>query len=426
MLTDKTIKAAIAAVTSEVTLNDGATNGRGSGSLLLVVRRLANGSVSAQWFARWKRDGQRQKKALGRYPEITLSMARQMMAAELAPLIRSGKSPAMASSIAGQPTVRAMFTAYIASMKDKGRASASEVERMLLLADYNAADALGSARHPAEVEAADVVAYVSKFYRAGHRGAADKARAYVSAAYGWAKRAANDYTNPERRDWGVQHNPAEAVQKDSGAIKTRDRNLSASELAAVWRAVGGDGFELETGACVRLLICTGQRVQEMLRMHASEVDLDARLWTIPAEKTKGGLRPHVVPLTAQAVDVLRQLLEVHPVGPLFPSRTGAKGETIKHQSIRQAISRWLAGDGRGLQDFTPRDLRRTWKSRAGDAGVDRFTRDLIQQHARGDTGSKHYDRYEYLDEKRAAMAKWETWLAAALEDDASLHDRIAA
>lgn len=426
MLTDKTIKAAISAVTSEATLNDGAANGRGSGSLMLVIRRLANGTVSAQWFARWKRDGKRQKKALGRYPEITLAIARQMMATELAPLIRSGKSPAMASSIAGQPTVRAMFQAYIDSMKEKGRASASEVERMLLLADYNAADTLGSGRHPGDVEAADVAAYVAKFYRAGHRGAADKARAYVSAAYGWAKRAANDYTNQDRRDWGVRHNPAEDVQKDSGATKTRDRNLSASDLAAVWRAVDGEGFELETGSCVRLLICTGQRVQETLRMDASEVDLDARLWTIPAEKTKLGLRPHVVPLTSQAVDVLRRLLEAHPEGPLFPSRAGAKGPLMQYSSVRQALSRWLAGDGQGVEFFTTRDLRRTWKSRAGDAGVDRFTRDLIQQHAKGDTGSKHYDRYEYLAEKRAAMAKWEAWLAGVLDDGESLHVKAAA
>jgi hypothetical protein len=60
--------------------------------------------------------------------------------------------------------------------------------------------------------------------------------------------------------------------------------------------------------------------------------------------------------------------------------------------------------------FQPRDLRRTWKSRAHDAGVDRFTRDLIQQHAKGDTGSKNYDRADYLPQMRAAMTKWNDWL----------------
>ena len=68
----------------------------------------------------------------------------------------------------------------------------------------------------------------------------------------------------------------------------------------------------------------------------------------------------------------------------------------------------------GIKPFQPRDLRRTWKSRAGDAGIDRFTRDLIQQHAQTDTGSKHYDRYDYLPQMREAMNKWEIWLRNAI------------
>lgn len=64
--------------------------------------------------------------------------------------------------------------------------------------------------------------------------------------------------------------------------------------------------------------------------------------------------------------------------------------------------------------FTSRDLRRTWKSRAHDAGVDRFTRDLIQQHAKSDTGSKNYDRADYVPQMREAMAKWSAWLGIVL------------
>lgn len=63
-----------------------------------------------------------------------------------------------------------------------------------------------------------------------------------------------------------------------------------------------------------------------------------------------------------------------------------------------------------------RDLRRTWKSRAADAGLDRFTRDLIQQHAKTDTGSKHYDRADYLPLVTDAMGKWDAWLASAIAE----------
>ena len=410
MLTDKTIKAALASVVTEITLNDGATNGRGSGSLVLVVRRLANGSASGTWFASWKRDGKRQKKSIGRYPEITLAMARQMMAAELAPNIRAGKPLNQVSDA----TVESMFQAYADHMKAAGKESAIEVERVLLKAKHNAADSLGRNKHPSEVEPEDVVAYVGGYFNRGYRGAADKARSYISSAYGWAIKAANDYTNPNRQDWGVKRNPVEYVQKDAQATTTRDRALTAPEIVRLWHAAGGSGFALETGACIRLLICTGQRVQELLRMEAEEIDLDEKLWTMPAHKTKGRRFPHVVPLTDQAVDVLRDLLAAHKTGPLFPARSGSKSELIGHRSIMQAIDRWLTSQEDKPKRFQTRDLRRTWKTRGGQAGISKELRDLIQQHAKHDTSSKNYDRYEYLDEKRDAMAKWERWLGTVL------------
>ena len=98
-------------------------------------------------------------------------------------------------------------------------------------------------------------------------------------------------------------------------------------------------------------------------------------------------------------------------GPLFPAKCG-NADTLNSISVYRALRRWLEEDGGGVAPFQPRDLRRTWKTLTAEAGIDRFTRDLIQQHARGDTGSKHYDRADYLPKMRDAMAKWEAWLRA--------------
>ena len=68
--------------------------------------------------------------------------------------------------------------------------------------------------------------------------------------------------------------------------------------------------------------------------------------------------------------------------------------------------------------FQPRDLRRTWKSRTHDAGIDRFTRDLIQQHAKSDTGTKNYDRADYFEQMKEAMTKWNAWLEATVAEPA--------
>ncbi|QNJ57349.1 integrase [Pseudomonas phage Dolphis] len=315
-------------------------------------------------------------------------------------------------------TVERMFQGYVASMYAKNQASASEVERVLLKAKNNAADALGRHVPALEVQPVDVVNYVSTYFKKGHRGAADKARSYIASAYNWAITSANDYTVPveQRIDWGITRNPAADVAKDAGAIKTRDRNLDADELRELWQGTlnGNGGFSDEIAACVRILIACGQRVQETLRVEGSEIDLKAGLWKMPAEKTKGKKHPHIIPLPAVIIPTLEELIKKHGEGLLFPARTGSIGEIICHRSVNQALSRWLAEDEVNLQHFQTRDLRRTWKSRTADAGVDRFTRDLIQQHAKSDTGSKNYDRADYLPQMRDAMAKWSAWLGIVL------------
>jgi integrase len=61
--------------------------------------------------------------------------------------------------------------------------------------------------------------------------------------------------------------------------------------------------------------------------------------------------------------------------------------------------------------FTPKCLRRTWKTLAGDAGLSKDDRDELQNHAKkSDVSSRHYDRYDALRERRAAMAKWGAYL----------------
>ena len=137
---------------------------------------------------------------------------------------------------------------------------------------------------------------------------------------------------------------------------------------------------------------------------------------MPAHKTKLGKYPHDVPLPEQALPVLRDLKMMYGDGPLFPLKKDGCEGIIDYREVGRAIKRWMGKKGvPGIERFQTRDLRRTWKSRAHDAGVDRFTRDLIQQHAMGDTGSKHYDRAVYYPQMRAAMDKWSIWLADVID-----------
>jgi len=62
-----------------------------------------------------------------------------------------------------------------------------------------------------------------------------------------------------------------------------------------------------------------------------------------------------------------------------------------------------------IEPFNLRDLRRTWKTLAGEAGISKELRDIWQNHARSDVSSVHYDRYQYLPEKREVLRLWSEW-----------------
>ena len=353
--------------------------------------------------------GVQRKITLGRCSDMLPETARDMARANFTQ-VAQGKDPAgerAAKAPAQSVTLQAMLQGYVAHMRSRNRSSAGEVGRALQVA----AQALGPERHPAEVQAGEIVHFLAGYYSAGHRGAADKYRSYLASAYTWAARAAHDYTTAGRKDWGVASSPVAMVPKDAGAVGARDRALTAAEMRTVWHAAAPEagGIGLETATCIRLLIACGQRVRETLRMEGADIDLEAREWRIPAHKTKGGKHAHLVPLPAAVLPTLERLVAKHGQGSLFPARSGAAGSAMDHRSIMQAVERLRAREG--LAAFQARDLRRTWKTRAHDAGIDKFTRDLVQQHAQAEgASSKHYDRADYLPQIRTAMAQWGVWL----------------
>lgn len=397
MLTDRQIQSAIRTATKLETLNDGARS-KGGGSLRLRIRPGTRGT-SATWLAWWQVDGKPKTLTLGQYPALSLAEARE----QVGKAIGDQKNPAAVIVAPELRTLERLFAGYVASMRQDGKTSASDVEQALA----RSLRVLDGMQPASDTTPGDISRILKSIYDRGSPVAADRMRAYLSAAFNWGIEAENDYRAKVRQNWGIKSNPAAMVKRDTTAAKTRERNLSADELHTVWHAVEGCGFMDGTGDAIRLLICCGQRILETMRVEGSEIDLDRALWTMPAHKTKGRKKQHIIPLPAAAIPVLRALLDRHGSGPLFPARRGVS-ETQLGTSLNKAMRRWSRGIG--MVDFQGRDLRRTWKSRTADAGIDRFTRDLIQQHAKNDTGSKNYDRADYLPQMREAMERWNDWL----------------
>lgn len=95
---------------------------------------------------------------------------------------------------------------------------------------------------------------------------------------------------------------------------------------------------------------------------------------------------------------------------LFPADNNI--EHLQVDGFSKAISRLLKKVD--IEKFVPRDLRRTFKTLTGKAGISKDIRDRLQNHALQDVSSLHYDRYDYLKEKRVAMDTWNDYLLAII------------
>ena len=157
---------------------------------------------------------------------------------------------------------------------------------------------------------------------------------------------------------------------------------------------------------LKLILASGQRVEEVLHATWDEFDFEKRLWTIPGErrKTRGKTsEPHLVPLTDLHVQLLEEIRSTtHDPRFLFPAR-GTDGPR-RYDSLTKPVAVFVKHSG--MPSFSARDLRRTFKTLAGSMGISLEMRNRLQGNALVDVGSIYYDRFDYLDQKRDAMEQW--------------------
>lgn len=193
-----------------------------------------------------------------------------------------------------------------------------------------------------------------------------------------------------RRD-EVEFNPASNIDMPS-AEKPRSRVYSDDEIRALWQAFK----QARTGllGAFELVLLTAQRPGEVTGMQWAE--LDGPNWSMPSERTKNRLE-HIVPLSTQAMDIINGLIGNETY--VFPAN---KNETCTR--INSADLRDIRKKSKVI-DFRAHDLRRTALTNMGKLGISRFIQDRIANHA-DSTMAGVYDKYDYLDEKAAALGRW--------------------
>jgi integrase len=222
--------------------------------------------------------------------------------------------------------------------------------------------------------------------------------------------------------WGIEKDivaasPCYPIRK-RGNEKARDRVLNDSEIKRVWaefnKASEGTKAQrkrrLLTSGSLKLRLITAQRGAEVQGMEWTDLDLENAMWTIPAEKSKNGLR-HRVPLSAIALRVISEMKSItanRPSRYVFPSPKG-NGPIANVQKALQRINRATE------IDFCGHDLRRTAASQMTSFGIPRLTVGKILNHVEPGV-TKVYDRHSYDKEKREALEAWGRRLQLIVSD----------
>lgn len=230
----------------------------------------------------------------------------------------------------------------------------------------------------------------------------------------------------------------------------RVRVVSDPELKALWAAiVSPDGRKIveegeeprplylsrASAIALQLAALLLQRRQEVTGMRLDELDLDNGTWLVPAERMKGA-KPHLVPLPARAVALIREALTLadlvrqtrapgrnEPLPFVFPSRRDPIEKPMRPDSLSHALAD--AARACGVVGISVHDLRRTGASAMASErlGQSPFIVSRVLGHT-ADTGGaaavtmRHYALYDYAAEKRRALEAWEDELLAVVGERA--------
>lgn len=392
------------------------TRERGVGRL--VVRVSAAGSKEFAY--KYKFDGKVAYIQLGRFPALSLAQARE----EVKPLInllKAGRNPkvererekraeeAAEKAEAMQGSIEQLFKGYTDKMKADGKRTYAAVLTSLEKEAYSHINPTTKAK---DVAPADIVAILAAMIDRGAATQSNRVRSYLVAAFNYGlKHDLDPAVANTGVKFGLTTNPAQVVPRQAAAERVGSNYLNLEEVRHVLTTFSQvDRVGEQTAALMALCFHTGgQRPYEIAASRWESVNWAESTLLITADVSKNK-RDHLVPLTDTALALLKELQSKSKGGPfIFHQRTNIN-KHLRTDSLSTAISRYRQANPE-FKGFVARDIRRTCKTLMGELGISKETRDRLQNHALNDVSSKHYDRYDYLQEKRHALTAWENRLA---------------
>ncbi|MBV8103836.1 MAG: tyrosine-type recombinase/integrase [Hyphomicrobiales bacterium] len=374
---------------------------------------IVQSSGAKSWAVRYRSHGKPVKLTLGSYPAIDLAAARRR-AQEALGEVAGGRNPAAAKKAArearrvggdAKDRLADIASAFVEkhAKRKAGALWAAEMQRLLRV---EILPKLGAKRLD-EITKAQVHDLLDDIVDRGSPTTANRSLAVLRKLGNWSV---------ER---GVVAMSPFLGIKPPALERTRDRVLSDDELRVAWRAF--DRLSWPFGRIAQLLTLTGARRDEIAEARWNDINLDAKVWTVAAMRSKNGVA-HEIPLSDAAVRIIAALPRIgdQKDGYVFTvtRRTPVSGWSRAKEQVGRIILELLREEAaaRGddpanvetLADWVFHDLRRTAASGMAGIGIAPHVVEAVLNHKSGTIKgvAAVYNRYSYAAEKRDALDKW--------------------
>jgi integrase len=384
----------------------------GLGLSLAVWPKKDGTGVTKSWTLRYRRKhlGDRPRvMGLGSVHDVDLAEAREL-ARDARKLIRQGIDPiearrkerseqAAATAKPRVPTFEKMVKAFIGKERSGWRSRKHEGQVQLLLEKH--AKPLAKLAVD-EITQDHVIAVLMQDGLWSKRHVtASRLRALIERVLGYAGAL-------KHRD-GLE-NPAtleklREIMPKMKKVENHYRALDHRQVNAFWTALRSadlsdrrlDFASPMSALALQFLVLTAARTGEVLKAEWSEVDLNARTWTIPASKMKAN-RTHVVPLSAPAIAILEGIKRSPGVNLIF---VNPEGKPLPHDAFRRLVMQKI-----GYGHVTTHGMRACFRSWAAANNVSRETAELALAHRLGDATEQSYNRDSLLEARAKVMSDW--------------------
>jgi integrase len=356
---------------------------------------LVQPSGSKLWRFRYRFGGKENMLSLGSFPIITLAAARSKRD-EAKKLLAGGTDPSVkrkldkiAAATSAQNTFGAVAAEYLANLEKNGCAEATLSKNRWLLSDL--ASPLSN-RPIADIHPAEILTILKRIEQSGRRESAQRLRGVIGSVFRYAIVTLRALSDPTTALRGailrpiVKHRAAITDEKQLGALM-----CSIDEY---------DGWPT-LRAAMQLLALTMTRPSDVRGMRRSEINFDKAMWRIPATRMKMR-RPHDVPLSRQALAILRDIWPLSDRGELVLPSIRASDKPLSEGAMISALRRM----GYTKEEMTPHGFRSAASTILNERG---FNPDVIEAalaHQQENEIRRAYNRSVYWPDRVKLMQAW--------------------